>query len=44
MRSLIIGVLVLFLSGCTAMMLGGDVQPAEQKDTTESDEDSRRKK
>ena len=41
MRILIIIVALMAASGCTSMLLGADVAPAEQRDT---DEDERSKK
>ena len=43
MRFLITIVLLSVLSGCTGMLLGADVAPAEQSDT-EEDEESRKEK
>ena len=44
MRSLTIGILILFLSGCTAMLVGADIQPAAQQDKSEDEDESKRKK
>jgi hypothetical protein len=41
MRTFIIIIALLAASGCTSMLLGADVAPAEQRDT---DEDERSKK
>ncbi len=41
MRILIIIFTLIAVSGCTSMLLGADVAPAEQRDTNE---DERRKK
>jgi hypothetical protein len=41
MRTFIIILVLLAASGCTGMLLGADVTPAEQRDT---DEDERSKK
>ena len=41
MRVLITIVMLLLLSGCSGMLLGADVSPAEQTDT-EEDEESRK--
>ena len=41
MRFLITIVALLLLSGCSGMLLGADVAPAEQSDT-EEDEESRK--
>ena len=41
MRILIIMLALMAASGCTSMLLGADVAPAEQRDT---DEDERSKK
>ena len=43
MRILITIVLLTLLSGCTGMLLGADVAPAEQSDTDE-DEESRKER
>ena len=43
MRLLIIILMLMAASGCTSMLLGGDVTPTEQRDTDE-DERSRKDK
>ena len=43
MRSIATILLLLMLSGCSAMLVGADVQPAADSDTRE-DEDSRKKR
>jgi uncharacterized protein YceK len=43
MRIVVILLMLLMLSGCTAMLVGADVTPAEQNDR-EEDEKSRKEK
>lgn len=43
MRTLIILLSLVLLSGCSAMLVGADVTPAEQSDS-EDDEDSRKER
>jgi hypothetical protein len=43
MRSIATILLLLMLSGCSAMLVGADVQPAADTETRE-DEDSRKKR
>ena len=43
MRLLIITLTILLLCGCTGMLLGADVTPAEQTDTEEDEESEKDK-
>ncbi len=41
MRALIIGLTLLFLAGCTAMLVGADIEPAAETD--QADDENKRK-
>ena len=41
---LILGLLSLFLSGCTAMLVGADVQPVERQDQSDEQDETKRKR
>lgn len=43
-NSLILGLLILFLAGCTAMLVGADVQPAERQDQSDEKDETKRKR
>lgn len=42
--SLIVGLSILFLSGCTAMLVGADVQPVERQDQSDEKDETKRKR